>query len=164
MLASCQVLLGADARACLGVEELGGLECQSWSARLATPCGCGIYSARALHSVRNRQQLGSSRPALTGLAADAAARAQVQCITHFLQLPIEDDLLADLEPGAPAGQPLAGDGAAAARAGDAPIPFADAGNPVMAQARSTSAWTAGACVVPAARIGRHPLVDLMRAT
>ena len=107
------------------------------------PCGCGIYSARALHSVRNRQQLGSSRPALTGLAADAAARAQVQCITHFLQLPIEDDLLADLEPDAPAGQPLAGDGAAAASAPDAPIPFADAGNPVMAQARSTSAWTAG---------------------
>ena len=100
---------------------------------------------------------GELAPGADGPGGGAAARAQVQCITHFLQLPIEDDLLADLAPAAPSGQPLAGDGAAAASAGDAPIPFADAGNPVMAQARSTSAWTGGACAKPAARIGDHPL-------
>lgn len=71
------------------------------------------------------------------------ACAQVQCITHFLQLPIEDEFLADLAPAAQPGQRIAEEGAGN-RAGDsgAPpdaaadlIPFADAGNPVMAQAR-----------------------------
>ena len=68
--------------------------------------------------------------------------AQVQCITHFLQLPIEDEFLADLAPAAQPGRPIAEEGAGS-RVGDdgAPggaatelIPFADAGNPVMAQA------------------------------
>lgn len=81
------------------------------------------------------------------------ACAQVQCITHFLQLPIEDEFLADLAPAAQPGiglglpnpgRPIAGEGAGRSRAGDGGatpeaaaelIPFADAGNPVMAQAR-----------------------------
>ena len=72
---------------------------------------------------------------------------QVQCITHFLQLPIEDEFLADLAPAAQPGRAVAEEGAGHSRAGDsgAPaeaaaelIPFADAGNPVMAQARCIS--------------------------
>ena len=72
----------------------------------------------------------------------------MQCITHFLQLPIEDEFLADLAPAAQPGRPIAEEGAGRNRAGDssAPpeaaaelIPFADAGNPVMAQARRAPA-------------------------
>ena len=67
----------------------------------------------------------------------------MQCITHFLQLPIEDEFLADLAPAAQPGRPIAEEGAghraggsgAPAEAAAELIPFADAGNPVMAQAR-----------------------------
>lgn len=65
------------------------------------------------------------------------AHVQVQCITHFLQLPIEDEFLADLAPDTRPGRPVAEEGAAPPAAPvDDPIPFADTGNPVMAQARS----------------------------
>ena len=82
----------------------------------------------------------------------------MQCITHFLQLPIEDEFLADLAPAAQPGRPIAEEGAGSDRAGDggaAPeaaaelIPFADAGNPVMAQARSAPASSLALFALPA---------------
>ena len=61
----------------------------------------------------------------------AGAALQVQCVMHFLQLPIEDDL-AELQPQQPIGMAVNGGGPALAPA-EQPIPFADTGNPIMAQ-------------------------------
>ena len=61
-------------------------------------------------------------------------RAQVQCVTHFLQLPIEDEFMEDLLPKQAPGVAMTNDGPAL-RPEEQPIPFADTGNPVMAQAR-----------------------------
>ena len=60
--------------------------------------------------------------------------AQVQCVTHFLQLPIEDEFMEDLMPKQALGVAMSNDGPAL-RPEEQPIPFADTGNPVMAQAR-----------------------------
>ena len=67
--------------------------------------------------------------------------AQVQCITHFLKLPIEDDFLDQLEDadrGAAAVNNAAGQGkaeGASSRVPQGQIPFKDQRNPVMAQVR-----------------------------
>ena len=61
----------------------------------------------------------------------AGAALQVQCVVHFLQLPIEDDL-AELQPQQPVGMAVKGSGPALAPA-EQPIPFADTSNPIMAQ-------------------------------
>ena len=77
--------------------------------------------------------------------ADAASVVfhQVQCITHFLKLPIEDDFydqLEDPERGSAApnssGQERADAGASRLTQGQ--IPFSDHGNPVMAQVAASS--------------------------
>jgi hypothetical protein len=60
---------------------------------------------------------------------------QVQCIKHFLQLPIEDEFLAQLQPAQPPGVAMPGAGGTALDPSEQPIPFADVGNPIMAQVR-----------------------------
>ena len=59
----------------------------------------------------------------------------MQCITHFLKLPIEDDFLDQLEDpergAAASGQEKAN--GAAGKLSHAKIPFAEQGNPVTAQ-------------------------------
>ena len=65
---------------------------------------------------------------------------QVQCITHFLKLPIEDDFLDQLEDperGATASGQEKANGTAA-KSNGAKIPFAEQGNPVTAQVCVTS--------------------------
>ena len=60
---------------------------------------------------------------------------QVQCITHFLKLPIEDDFLDQLEEpekGAAASTVDKASGMSG-KAGQAKLPFAEQGNPVTAQ-------------------------------
>jgi hypothetical protein len=51
---------------------------------------------------------------------------------HFLQMPVEDELIAELLPRQPPGVLLGPDGPIQDPA-QQPIPFADTGNPVMAQ-------------------------------
>jgi len=71
------------------------------------------------------------------IAEHVGTKSQVQCILHFLQLPIEDEFLDELESrdGQPAGVIRSAqdadkqDGAAQ----DTLIPFADTGNPVLSQ-------------------------------
>ncbi len=71
-------------------------------------------------------------------------------MTHFLQLPIEDEFMEDLLPRQAPGVAMTRDGPAL-RPDEQPIPFADTGNPVMAQARAlslllandTAGWCAG---------------------
>lgn len=58
--------------------------------------------------------------------------AQMQCITHFLQLPIEDQFLGDLEK-EPVLHAVPPEGSQPAAAEEERIPFADSKNPVMAQ-------------------------------
>lgn len=85
------------------------------------------------------------------IAAHVGTKSQVQCISHFLQLPIEDEFMPDLgrpqgasaPPPAPEPTPQLPSGNGATAASDPqrgsiipegqPIPFADAGNPIMAQ-------------------------------
>ena len=56
---------------------------------------------------------------------------QVQCVIHFLRLPIEDDLVVtDLQQ--PIGISVNSSGPVVAPL-EEPIPFADTGNPLMAQ-------------------------------
>ena len=65
--------------------------------------------------------------------------AQVQCILHFLQLPIEDQFIDELEQGAApqsASGKAAGTAAAVDGETDTEIPFMDTSNPIMAQVRS----------------------------
>lgn len=57
---------------------------------------------------------------------------QVQCIMHFLQMPIEDDFLSQFAPQQPPGVAMRNSGPAL-DSSEQPIPFADVGNPVMAQ-------------------------------
>ena len=61
----------------------------------------------------------------------AGAALQVQCVMHFLRLPIEDDLV-ELQPQQPIGMAVKGSGPALAPTAQ-PIPFADTNNPIMAQ-------------------------------
>ncbi len=71
------------------------------------------------------------------IAEHVGTKSQVQCILHFLQLPIEDEFLDELESRdrQPAGVTRSTqdadkpDGAAQ----DTLIPFADTGNPVLSQ-------------------------------
>lgn len=65
-------------------------------------------------------------------------RVQVQCVLRFLQMPIEDDFLAEVAPQQPPGVAMTADGPSLGPA-EQPIPFADVGNPVMAQARAAQA-------------------------
>lgn len=52
---------------------------------------------------------------------------------HFLQLPIEDEFLAQLTPAQPPGVAVCPDGQPVVGPAEQPIPFADVGNPIMAQ-------------------------------
>ena len=83
--------------------------------------------------------------------ASGLVGVQVQCITHFLRLPIEDEFLDHLEDPPrgghalpPEANPQSSNASVATGAPDddatgaEPIPFADQGNPVMAQARLLS--------------------------
>jgi SWI/SNF related-matrix-associated actin-dependent regulator of chromatin subfamily C len=63
------------------------------------------------------------------IAEHVGTKSQVQCITHFLQLPIEDQFLDDMETSS-LGVAAGVDGQPGSAQG---IPFADAGNPIMAQ-------------------------------
>ena len=56
---------------------------------------------------------------------------QVQCVMQFIRLPIEDDL-AETNPQQPIGLTVNGSGPVLGPS-DQPIPFADTGNPIMAQ-------------------------------
>ena len=55
---------------------------------------------------------------------------------HFLQMPIEDELIAELLPRQPPGVAMTNAGPVLDPS-QAPIPFADVGNPVMAQVVKT---------------------------
>ena len=72
------------------------------------------------------------------IADHVGTKSQVQCILHFLQLPIEDDYLDQLEapPLRPAGTGVNNGSNEQAATEDAPIPFADTGNPILSQASS----------------------------
>lgn len=72
------------------------------------------------------------------IADHVGTKSQVQCILHFLQLPIEDDYLDQLEaqPLRPAGTGVNNGSNEQAATEEAPIPFADTGNPILSQASS----------------------------
>ncbi|CAL8469788.1 g9330 [Coccomyxa elongata] len=65
-------------------------------------------------------------------AEHVGTKSQVQCIMHFLQMPIEDEFLSQLVPQQPPGVAMRNSGPAL-DSSEQPIPFADVGNPVMAQ-------------------------------
>lgn len=66
------------------------------------------------------------------VADHVGTKSQVQCILHFLQLPIEDDYLAQQEPqGQHAGLPHPT--LDQASADQVLLPFADTGNPILSQ-------------------------------
>ena len=70
------------------------------------------------------------------IADHVGTKSQVQCILHFLQLPIEDDYLDQLEEQAlkPAAGAVADDSNGQPALEEGPIPFADTGNPILSQA------------------------------
>lgn len=78
------------------------------------------------------------------IAEHVGTKSQVQCILHFLQLPIEDEFLDELEdrdrqpPGVNRSAQDADkqDGAAQ----DTLIPFADTGNPVLSQVCTSTSY------------------------
>ena len=61
---------------------------------------------------------------------------QVQCVMQFLRLPIEDDL-AEISPQQPIGISMNSSGPVLGPS-EQPIPFADTGNPIMAQVTYTA--------------------------
>ena len=82
------------------------------------------------------------------IADHVGTKSQVQCILHFLQLPIEDEFLDELEDQgrksqvvqAPSQQPGGSQGGTAV---NDLIPFADTGNPILSQVVLTSLITPG---------------------
>ncbi len=68
--------------------------------------------------------------------AELSPPVQVQCVMQFLRLPIEDDL-AEISPQQPLGISVNGSGPVLAPS-EQPIPFADTGNPIMAQVTDTA--------------------------
>ena len=72
------------------------------------------------------------------IADHVGTKSQVQCILHFLQLPIEDEFLDELEDrgrntqGVPGPSQQPGGGQEGTAANDL-IPFADTGNPILSQ-------------------------------
>ena len=72
------------------------------------------------------------------IAEHVGTKSQVQCILHFLQLPIEDEFLDELENKGRKPQGVEGPAPDShhqhdAASQDGPIPFADTGNPVLSQ-------------------------------
>ena len=72
------------------------------------------------------------------IAEHVGTKSQVQCILHFLQLPIEDEYLDELEERGRKPQGIAGPEADGSEQGvgaaqDGLIPFADTGNPILSQ-------------------------------
>lgn len=72
------------------------------------------------------------------IADHVGTKSQVQCIMQFLQLPIEDNYLDQLEDQVlqPAGAASADQDNGQAVEDQALIPFADTGNPILSQASS----------------------------
>lgn len=72
------------------------------------------------------------------IADHVGTKSQVQCIMHFLQLPIEDNYLDQLEDQVlqPAGTASAEQSNGRPLEDQALIPFADTGNPILSQASS----------------------------
>lgn len=72
------------------------------------------------------------------VADHVGTKSQVQCIMHFLQLPIEDDYLDQLEDQAlkHVVTDLDGHSNGEAAADEPLIPFADTGNPILSQVSS----------------------------
>lgn len=72
------------------------------------------------------------------IAEHVGTKSQVQCILHFLQLPIEDEFLDELEDKGRKPQGVDGPAHAADKqdslALEELVPFADTGNPVLSQA------------------------------
>ena len=68
---------------------------------------------------------------------------------HFLRLPIEDDLAAT-QPQEPLGVSLDGS-QPALEPSQQPIPFADTGNPIMAQVKIVLIWYTVITIIPHAR-------------
>lgn len=64
------------------------------------------------------------------IADHVGSKSQVQCILHFLQLPIEDEFLDELED---RGRKPQGVQAGASHEEPDLIPFADTGNPILSQ-------------------------------
>lgn len=74
------------------------------------------------------------------IAEHVGTKSQVQCILHFLQLPIEDEFLDELEDKGRKPQGINGPSEEAgprqeSAATDDLIPFADTGNPILSQVR-----------------------------
>ena len=74
------------------------------------------------------------------IAEHVGTKSQVQCILHFLQLPIEDEYLDELEergrqPQGIAGPEADGSDKTLGAAQDGLIAFADTGNPILSQVR-----------------------------
>ena len=73
------------------------------------------------------------------IAEHVGTKSQVQCILHFLQLPIEDEFLDELEDRGRKPQGVDGPNeqveGQTREAGDNLIPFADTGNPILSQVR-----------------------------
>ena len=74
------------------------------------------------------------------IAEHVSTKSQVQCILHFLQLPIEDEFLDELEDKGRKPQGVDGPSEEAGprqegAASDDLIPFADTGNPILSQVR-----------------------------
>lgn len=72
------------------------------------------------------------------IADHVGTKSQVQCILHFLQLPIEDEFLDELEDKGRKAQGMQGpsqqlDNSPGGTPGIDLIPFADTGNPVLSQ-------------------------------
>ena len=86
---------------------------------------------------------------------------QVQCVMHFLQMPIEDELVDELLPRQPPGVLL--DRAGPVLAPDvAPIPFADVGNPVMAQVPPSQQYPGRLLLARACVLACHTLLGVRR--
>lgn len=122
--ASLQALKKVVSEICC-IEHSHGLRAQCWDPK----------SEKAGDMCTSHQCL------LGGGCRALSSAAQVQCVMQFLRLPIEDDL-AEISPQQPIGISLNGSGPVLGPS-EQPIPFADTGNPIMAQVNSSvtsDAW------------------------
>eukprot|EP00798_Chlamydomonas_sp_ICE-L_P003678 gene3678-13753_t len=106
------------------------------------------------------------------VAEHVGTKSSVQCILHFLQLPIEDQFIEELEQGGPQGGPGT-KGVPEVVSEEEAIPFMDSSNPIMAQVaclammvgpRVAAAAAKGALAVmsaddPAAAYQLHQLIS-----
>lgn len=90
-----------------------------------------VIISKYVRMVKRNASPCCQEPFFTRRISQSSHVLQVQCVIHFLRLPIEDDLVVT-DQQQPIGIPVNSIGPVVGPS-EQPIPFADTGNPIMAQ-------------------------------